>query len=81
MLVLTRKRFETIQIGDNVKIKVIKTGKSSVKIGIDAPDNIRVARGEICKEPAMVQPLDEKTLNEVCAMHTAAYSDQYPHAV
>lgn len=81
MLVLTRKRFETIQIGDNIKIKVIKTGKSSVKIGIDAPDDVRVVRGELSEDQNMVQPLDSKMLNEVCSMQTAAYSDQYPHAV
>ena len=38
MLVLTRKATETIQIGDGIVIKVIKTGRGSVKIGIDAPD-------------------------------------------
>ncbi|QDT38177.1 carbon storage regulator [Stratiformator vulcanicus] len=47
MLVLTRKQAETIQIGDNVTIKVIRTGKGSVKIGIDAPSDIRVLRGEL----------------------------------
>ena len=37
MLVLTRKRAETIQIGENIFIKVIRTGRTSVKIGIEAP--------------------------------------------
>ncbi len=49
MLVLTRKATETIQIGDGIVIKVIKTGRGSVKIGIDAPDNVRVMRGELCE--------------------------------
>jgi carbon storage regulator len=47
MLVLTRKRAETIQIGDHIFIKVIRTGRTSVKIGIEAPANVRVIRGEL----------------------------------
>ena len=47
MLVLTRKRSETIQIGEDIFIKVIRTGRTSVKIGIEAPANVRVVRGEL----------------------------------
>jgi carbon storage regulator len=47
MLVLTRKRAETIQIGEDIYIKVIRTGRTSVKIGIEAPAHVRVVRGEL----------------------------------
>ena len=47
MLVITRKRNETIQIGDEVVVKVVRTGKGAVKIGIEAPENFRVLRGEL----------------------------------
>lgn len=47
MLVLTRKPAETIRIGEDIVIKVIKTGKGTVKIGIEAPANVRVMRGEL----------------------------------
>ncbi|MEX1231790.1 MAG: carbon storage regulator [Planctomycetaceae bacterium] len=47
MLVLTRKCSEVIQIGDDIVIKIIKTGRNTVKIGIEAPKSVRVARGEI----------------------------------
>ena len=50
MLVVTRKKHEYIQIGEDVFIKIIKTGRSSVKIGIDAPGGKRVLRGEMCLE-------------------------------
>jgi carbon storage regulator len=50
MLVLTRKRWERIQIGDNVVIKVIRLGRHSVKIGIEAPEHVRVLRAELCEE-------------------------------
>lgn len=47
MLVLTRKQGESIQIADNITIKVIKTAKGAVRIGIEAPDNVKVLRGEL----------------------------------
>ena len=50
MLVLTRKPAETIRIGDSVVIKVIKTGRGTVKLGIDAPQDVRVLRGELVVE-------------------------------
>ena len=47
MLVLTRKQDEMIQIGEDIVVKVIATGKGKVKIGIDAPADVRVMRGEL----------------------------------
>jgi carbon storage regulator CsrA len=47
MLVLTRKRSEMIQIGENIFVKVIQTGHSTVKIGIEAPSDVRVLRAEL----------------------------------
>lgn len=50
MLVLTRKQGEEILIGDDIRIKIIRTG-GNVRIGIDAPDHIRVVRSELEKLP------------------------------
>jgi carbon storage regulator len=47
MLVLTRKIGESIVIGDDIVVKVIETGKNSVRIGIDAPKHITVLRQEV----------------------------------
>ncbi|WP_437188217.1 carbon storage regulator [Planctomicrobium sp. SH668] len=47
MLVLTRKKDETIRIGDSIVIKVISCGHGKAKIGIEAPVTTRVLRGEI----------------------------------
>ena len=49
MLILTRKRSELIRIGDDVIVKVLRTGKSIVKIGIEAPAHVRVLRGELTR--------------------------------
>jgi carbon storage regulator len=52
MLVLTRKKDETIQIGDSVVVKVISFGRGKVKIGVEAPAAIRVLRGELAETMA-----------------------------
>jgi len=51
MLVLTRKRTESIKIGDDIVVKVIHTGKGTVKLGIEAPNHVRVLRGELDEKP------------------------------
>lgn len=47
MLILTRKLGESIQIGDDIRIKIIDVSRSFVKIGIDAPRSVKVHREEI----------------------------------
>lgn len=47
MLVLTRKPQSSIRIGDDVVIRVIRTARGSVRIGIEAPAHVRVRRGEL----------------------------------
>jgi carbon storage regulator len=46
MLIISRKKDESILIGDNVKITLIETGDGRVKIGVDAPREVRVIRAE-----------------------------------
>jgi carbon storage regulator len=50
MLVLTRKCSEVIRIGDEIVVKVIQTGRNTVKIGIEAPAHVRVLRGELSEK-------------------------------
>lgn len=47
MLVLTRKVDESISIGDDIVVKVIGVEGTQVKLGIDAPRNVRVLRQEV----------------------------------
>ena len=50
MLILTRKLGESVVVGDNIKITVVKIDKHQVKLGIDASKNVIVDRGEIVKK-------------------------------
>jgi len=47
MLVLTRKLGETIVIGDNITIKVVDIHGKQIRLGIEAPTEISIFRGEI----------------------------------
>ena len=47
MLVLTRKLGENIRIGDSIKITVLEVRSGQVKIGIEAPPEVKVHREEI----------------------------------
>ena len=50
MLVLTRKINEKIVIGDNIEIVLVDITKDQVKIGINAPRNVKVHRWEVYEE-------------------------------
>lgn len=81
MLVLTRKRAEVIRIGDNVIVKVIRTGKSTVKIGIEAPAHVPVLRGELTPHAKPAVPTTPE-VGEVPLGETVLHcSDQFPHVV
>jgi carbon storage regulator len=47
MLVLTRKLGETIVIGENIRLTVLAIQGNKVRLGIDAPPDVRVDREEV----------------------------------
>ena len=47
MLVLTRKTGEKIQIGDDISIIIMEVKGRQVRLGIEAPSNVKVHRLEI----------------------------------
>lgn len=47
MLVLSRKRQESIRISDNIVITLLEIQRNTVRIGIDAPKEIPVLRTEL----------------------------------
>lgn len=50
MLVLTRKRNESIMIGDEVELVVVDIHGDQVKLGIRAPRTVAVHRKEVYEE-------------------------------
>lgn len=74
MLVLTRKKSEVIQIGDGIIVKVIQTGPGTVKLGIQAPKDVRILRAELC------DPLPGSTLAEILAHRRVLHTEPVANA-
>ena len=74
MLVLTRKESETIHIGENVVIKVTRIGSNAVKIGIDAPESVRVLRGELVPQETVAVPVSTAAFGPL-----RVHSERFPH--
>jgi len=47
MLVLSRKEGEQLVIGDNIVVTVSRISGNRVALGIDAPRDVRIVRGEL----------------------------------
>lgn len=47
MLVIGRKPGEFVMIGDNIKVKVIRSEKGDLRLAIDAPEDVKITRGEV----------------------------------
>jgi len=50
MLVLTRKAGESIIIGDNIEVRVLRVDGDHVSVGINAPKMVTVLRAELLAE-------------------------------
>ncbi|MCP4189794.1 MAG: carbon storage regulator [Planctomycetaceae bacterium] len=75
MLVLSRKSGQELVIGDNVRITVNRVSGNRVTLGISAPEEVRIVRGEL--EPIMRSfevevPIAEAESEEPVATSVAA---------
>ena len=75
MLVLTRKFRDQIQIGDNITITILRVKGQSVRVGIEAPRDVRVVRSELPpkfhQESVSVQPVATARAEETPLATTA----------
>lgn len=75
MLILSRKLDEKVVIGDNIIITVVAVSGETVKLGVEAPRDIKVYRAEVYEEimkanieaakAAGTTPPDLKTLKDL----------------
>ncbi len=64
MLILTRKVGESIMIGDSVEVKVLGLRAGQVKIGIEAPKDLKVHREEIYDRIRAEEESKDQAANE-----------------
>ena len=58
MLVLSRKLGQSLKVGDSVRITIVKIDNNSVRLGIDAPQDVSIQRQEIALQ--VPQPVTKK---------------------
>lgn len=56
MLILTRADGEALRLGDDIVIQVISTDGNTVRIGITAPREVVVLRGELVEARQAAEP-------------------------
>lgn len=49
MLILSRKPGEALDINGKIEIKIIEVSGDKVKIGISAPEDVKILRSELCQ--------------------------------
>ncbi len=49
MLILSRKIGESVIINETIEVKVIEINGDKIKLGIDAPAEVKVLRNELCQ--------------------------------
>jgi carbon storage regulator len=69
MLVLSRKVGERLVIGGNITVVVSRVAGNRVTIGIEAPDDVRIVRGELKPEAESIHS-DANRAVAKAAVHT-----------
>jgi carbon storage regulator len=60
MLILTRRIGESVMIGDDVTITVLRVKGNQVRLGVNAPKNVSVQREEILQRMQQDRPDDSE---------------------
>ena len=50
MLVISRKKMESFRIDGNISVTIISIDRGQVRIGIQAPDDIKILRSELVRD-------------------------------
>jgi carbon storage regulator len=76
MLVLTRKLGEVIRVGDTVTVRVLEVKGNQVRLGVEAPAEVRIYREEVYR--AIRKENEEAVLRQTGSvdMATAAWQSQ-----
>ncbi len=65
MLILSRRKNESLVIGKNIEITVLEISGSTIKIGITAPKKVKVLRKELIEEVSNINKDSQVNINEI----------------
>jgi carbon storage regulator len=56
MLVLRRKQAETVVVDGRIQIKVLRISRNAISLGIEAPGDVAIWRGELEQDERLPSP-------------------------
>lgn len=65
MLVLSRKKGESIQIGEGITVTIVEIRGDKVRLGVEAPRDVPVHRQEVIEAIRKAKELTEESTPEV----------------
>ena len=65
MLVLSRKPLQSIMIGPDIKITIVKVERNQVRIGIEAPRDVTILRDELIEASPTDSSNGSEQLNQL----------------
>lgn len=71
MLVLSRKQNERIRVGESVVVTVVRVNGDKVRIGIEAPSDMRVLRDELEVDAVgdvQLEGASELPISQLCSL-------------
>ncbi len=58
MLILSRKAGEKVVIDGNITLEIVRIQGNRVTVGIAAPSNVKILRGELDEHPSATQTVE-----------------------
>jgi carbon storage regulator len=76
MLVLTRRTGEEVVIGEHIRVRVTLVQGNRVRLGIIAPENVRVARAEVheCRMPHSAEAPALEHCTSIASANSGSYA-------
>ena len=68
MLVLSRKRGQTVRIGRDITITFLRVRGHVTQIGINAPSLVHILRGELCGYEGSTEPVEKRARGDPIAL-------------
>ena len=59
MLVLSRRESQRIRLGESIVLTIVRVNGDRVRVGIEAPPEVRVRRAELEPEARSPEPLSD----------------------